>query len=287
MPREIADAGVKFASWGKTVDRFYTGSSDGKVKAWNIRKPKGHTFVRTVLAVSGAISTGAFSKNFSKLLIGDSTGKVHLLEVDDSDPNSPDQESTPTDGSLSGTRIPIKTPSALTLPEKRPKVIIPHPEPDPPPGFKRREELTAQDIALQYLEEGHLTVHPDPAIGAVQGPNYTETMLFRYEAHEEADCTLPLLPEWQAKQRYENPDREEELRLPRLSLVKSSNPTQHAYNMSLDLDFSRLSLNTQQELTRDGVDLDFEPEQKFDFELLPRSIVFKEHKTRQGRLHNI
>lgn len=251
------------------------------------------------MSVSGGISAGAFSKNYSKLLIGDATGKVHLLEVDDSDPN----DSTPTKKPLRDSRTPAQIPELLGrskdsgptktlqgsgLPEKRPKVIIPHPQPDPPPDFEQEEnELTAQEMALQYLEEGHLTMHSDPGIGAVQGPNYAETLLYCYEAHKGADGTLPLLPEWQAKQRYEVQSREEDLKLPRLPAVKSSNQSQHAQNLSLDFEFSRLSLITQQDLIRDGVDLDFEPDQKFDFELLPRSQVFKERKARQKRTHNI
>ena len=182
----------------------------------------------------------------------------------------------------------MKISRGSTLLERRPKVIIPHPQPDPPADFEREEsQLTAQELALQYLEEGHLTMHPDPSIGAVQGPNYAETLLFCYEAHEGAEGSLPLLPEWQAKQRSEIQSREEHLRLPRLPKVKTSNRSQHAQNLSLDFEFARLSLAAQQELIRDGVDLDFEPDTKFGFELLPRAAVFKERKVRQKRTHNI
>ncbi|EAA27042.3 defective in DNA methylation-9 protein [Neurospora crassa OR74A] len=34
--REHEDVGVKFTAWGRTLDRFYTGSSDGVVKVWNL-----------------------------------------------------------------------------------------------------------------------------------------------------------------------------------------------------------------------------------------------------------
>ncbi|RAL61727.1 hypothetical protein DID88_002795 [Monilinia fructigena] len=85
LPRELADTGVKFAAWGKTSDRFYTGASDGRVKAWDIKRPRGKALVREVLAASGGIGAGAFSPDFSKLIIGDATGKVHLLTRSEND----------------------------------------------------------------------------------------------------------------------------------------------------------------------------------------------------------
>jgi hypothetical protein len=326
IPDEITDSGVKFASWGRTADRFYTGSSDGKVKAWDIRKPKGNAFVRTVLSVSGGITAGAFSNNFSQLLIGDATGKVHLLGVDeDSDEKS--EQSRPDSLSISGVSgsdnldpngsgtcstasksVPRQTSAILakgsnilianpedrhapTVLAKKPKLLIAHPEPPPPAEFGLDDEdedegITARDLARQYLEEGQLKMHPDPAIGAVQGPNYMETSFFLKEAHENNDPTLPLLPEYQVKQRYQIQSQEERLELPCLPEVTSSDRSLHEKNMSLDLDFSRLALSTQEELVRDGVDLDFEPAHDFDFELCPRFSVFKEHKKQQKRINN-
>ena len=35
--REKLDTGVKFTAWGTTLDRFYTGGSDGAVNVWNVR----------------------------------------------------------------------------------------------------------------------------------------------------------------------------------------------------------------------------------------------------------
>lgn len=185
---------------------------------------------------------------------------------------------------------PANIPRGSGIRARKPKVIIPHPEPPPPAGFgleTDEEEPTAQDMAQIYLDEGQLKVHPDRGIGAVQGPNYAETLLFRYEAHEDNDGTSPLLPEWQAKQRYEVQSQEESLNLPYLPVVKNSDPELHAKNMSLDLDFSRLSLSTQNELRRDGVDLGFEPERNFDYELLPRFEMFKKQNRLQKRTHNM
>ena len=309
------DSGVKFASWGKTADRFYTGSSDGKVKAWDVRKPKGNAFVRTVLSVSGGITAGAFSENFSRLLIGDATGKVHLLGIDEEseEPGPTNASDSEEEGVGNPSRLKKLNGSdrrqtsavlakgsdvLLVNPEvyghailaKRPKVIVPHPEPPSPASFQldvENEEMTAYDMAQYYLDEGQLQMHPDPAIGAVQGPNYTETLLFLKEAHENDDPTLPLLPEYQSKQQYQIQSQERRLKLPCLPEVASSDRTLHEKNLSLDLDISRLSLATQEELARDGVDLDFWPAVDFNFELSPRFSAFKTHKGLRKRTNNL
>lgn len=247
------------------------------------------------MSVSGGITAGAFSKNFSKLLLGDATGKVHLLGIDEGS----DEESGPTNAPHSSSAVLAKGSDVLiTNPEdhyasailaKRPKVIIPHPEPPPPAGLGLdvEEEMTSQDMAQYYIDEGQLAMHPDPAIGAIQGPNYAETLLFRKEAHENDDPALPLLPGYQVKQRYQSQSQEERLKLPSLREVASSDQSLHERNMSLDFNFSGLSLSTQEELVRDGVDLDFEPAQDFNIELLPRFSVFKEHKKQRKQTHNI
>ena len=41
--------------------------------------------MRDVMSISGGISTGVFNVDCSKLLIGDTTGKIYLLSDDDSD----------------------------------------------------------------------------------------------------------------------------------------------------------------------------------------------------------
>ena len=148
-------------------------------------------------------------------------------------------------------------------------------------------EPTAQDAAQVYLEEGQLTLHSDRRIGAVQGPNYAETMLYRFDAHEDNDRTKPLLPEYQSRQQYEVQAHEEGLKLLRLPQVKSSKASAHVKNMGLDFDLSQLTLSTQEALKRDAVDLDFEPEHMFDYELSPRFDIFKESKKQQRRTHNI
>jgi hypothetical protein len=278
VPREIADTGVKFATWGRTADRFYTGSSDGRVKAWDIQAPRGQAFVRTVLAVSGGVSAGAFSTDFSKLLVGDATGKVHLLGIKDEEL---DDSSKPSGGCSSTSSRDVRrfatTSSALM--RKAPKVITPHPQPAAPAGYKFESpaviEQSAQEISKSYLEEGHLALLDDRRIGVVQGPNYAETMLYCYEAHEMSDTSMPLLPEWQARQQSEVQTKITKLVIPILPTIKSSNSAIHKKNMELDLDISQLSLSTREELNQDGVDFGLDHEHTFDFELSPRQKIFR------------
>ena len=285
IPREDADTGVKFASWGRTVDRFYTGSSDGRVKAWDVRAPRGEAFVRTVLRLSGGISAGAFSKDFSQLLIGDATGKVHLLSVNDED--SEDEEHN---GSDRAVRLQPRTQKSrgfsTTLPAKAarriPKVIIPHPEPSPPACFQSgiKPEPSAAEIARVFLEEGQITLLKNRRIGAVQGPNYSETFCYRYEAHEGNDGSMPLLPEWQVRQQWHIQEETTNISLPRLPVVTSSSSAQHRRNRALEFDFSRLSLETQAELKRDRVECTFDG--LFDYESpSPRTKIYRNYPFNQ------
>jgi len=231
--------------------------------------PKGQAFVKTVLSVSGGVSSGAFSRDFSKLLIGDSTGKVHLLEIDrdDLDDDTPQEraprreieKTTPWLPKISGRKVP-------------PRVIIPHREPTPPiDEVKRTTGETANEMGRVFLEEGQLRIHPDRRVGAVQGPNYAETMLYRFDAHEDNDCTRPLLPSIQNCQQYEIVQRHT-LHLPSLPLVSSSSQKRHARNVKLDLD---LSVAEQQRLEGDGIDLNFEPNSDFKYEMSIRTKKFK------------
>ncbi|KAH8593290.1 hypothetical protein B0O99DRAFT_547507 [Bisporella sp. PMI_857] len=265
VPREIADTGVKFASWGQTSDRFYTGSSDGKVKAWDVRAPKGQAFVRTVLSVSGGISSGAFSGDFSRLVIGDATGKVHLLGIDeDSDDDSPQERAV--------VKTAIKPTAWLrsTIPGgKAPKVIIPHHEISPPlqTDIGVKIEQTADELARTYIEEGQIRLHPDRRIGAIQGPNYAELKLYRLEEHENNDGSMPLRPTVQARQQFEILN-DPETRILRLPNMRSSNKQQHEENLKKD---SQLLPKIPVSL-RHEVELDYEPEYEFEFDEVVMSI---------------
>ena len=77
--REKVDTGVRFAQWGSTTDRFYTGSSDGVVKVWNIKHGPKDVWVQNLIQLDSGVMCGAFSDDHSKLLLGDTAGQLKIL----------------------------------------------------------------------------------------------------------------------------------------------------------------------------------------------------------------
>ena len=77
--RERSDTGVMISLWGPQGLLYYTGSSDGLVKAWDVRRHPEDVHVRDVAQVGAAIQNGAFSPDFSHLLVGDADGAIHVL----------------------------------------------------------------------------------------------------------------------------------------------------------------------------------------------------------------
>ncbi|PWY86331.1 WD repeat protein [Aspergillus sclerotioniger CBS 115572] len=79
ISREQADVGVRIALWGDRIDEFYTGASDGVLKKWDILRAPENVLVQDTAKFEEEIMCGAFSKDRSNLLIGDSAGGIHLL----------------------------------------------------------------------------------------------------------------------------------------------------------------------------------------------------------------
>jgi WD40 repeat protein len=86
--RERIDTGVRFSQWGATSDRFYTGSSDGVVKSWNVKRAPEDVLVADVANLRSIVMNGAFSPDYSRLLVGDGNGSIHVLRtgLHDDDP---------------------------------------------------------------------------------------------------------------------------------------------------------------------------------------------------------
>lgn len=261
--REKEDTGVKFTAWGTTLDRLYTGSSDGVVKVWNVRNRR-NPFVRDLLEAPGPISVGAFSPDHSKLAVGDATGRLFLLSVDRRDEHEAHFVTLPG----SNRRV------------RRPTAFLPHPEPPPPPAQTTSDgpdvmqidgEVGAQDsIAAHarraYLDSGQLILHRNPVVGAVQGPEYASTGLFRRDAHVDEDPARPLLTEFERAQR-QNLDasrgrrRRSERRLrdlfaddeARAAALRREREARHAANRGRDVEGLRWgSADLWETLLRDG-----------------------------------
>ena len=259
--REREDTGVKFTAWGSTPNRFYTGSSDGVVKVWDVGT-LGKPLVRDMLEVPAPVSFGMFSPDKSKLVIGDASGRVFLLGVDE----------------------PEKSPAAfVTLPTlgaiRRPKPVIPHPEPDPPEfdALDRRIEAASGPArGHAYLERGELRLVSNPTIGAVQGPHYAALGLYDRRAHMDGDPSKPLFAYEEAKQQASwKMFRQSSLAGSTRALGASTNvPAQHLHNTKRDLDLESLSEQLRAELLLDGADLQLNDEYDLEFEEMPSGDEF-------------
>lgn len=253
------DTGVKFTAWAASMDRFYTGSSDGVVKVWNIRgkEAKG----RVILEAPAQISHGAFSPDYSKLVIGDASGRVFILSVGE------DEEKPPSFVSLSG------PPGQGATTRRRPTPITPHPEPPPPPQLLQRRE-TSSDLGRAYVTARQLKFSGDPTVGMVQDVNYADTGLFRREAHAEYDPTRELMAYVESKQQINSKMfANAPIRTRRVKRIGASSEDddhmdidgeareagevarRYEENRRLDLDFEGLSLETREALERDRVPL--------------------------------
>lgn len=254
------DTGVKFTAWAASLDRFYTGSSDGVVKVWNIRgrEAKG----RVILEAPAQISHGAFSPDYSKLVIGDASGRVFILSIGE------DEEKPPSFISLPG------PPGRNATTRRIPTPITPHPEPPPPPQLLQTQETSA-DLGRAYVTARQLRFSGDRTVGMVQDINYPDTGLFRREAHAEYDPMRELMAYVESTQQVNskmftktpirtrhvkriwptNNNDDDGMDVDGEELKADEVARRHEENRKLDLDFEGLSLETREALERDRVSL--------------------------------
>ncbi|KAH7112160.1 Rik1-associated factor 1 [Dendryphion nanum] len=83
--RETTDTGVRYLEWGENATRLYTGSSDGVVKVWDVVRSPDDVFIRDLITADSGIMSGAFSRDYSRLVLGEVNGSVNVLEVSRSD----------------------------------------------------------------------------------------------------------------------------------------------------------------------------------------------------------
>ncbi|KAL8972030.1 MAG: hypothetical protein Q9183_000769 [Haloplaca sp. 2 TL-2023] len=149
--RENVDAGVMLSIWGSSDKDpiFYTGSSDGVIKAWDIRRSSDDAWIRDVASLSAGIQSGAMSPDGTHMLVGDAVGGVHVLSAA---PFGQGEEQ------YSGSRY--VTDPITFQPAKGPN-------PDDQSDNPGTEGIQA---AKELLESGRLEVHD--IFGAGKGPNY-------------------------------------------------------------------------------------------------------------------
>ena len=145
LDREQGDVGVAMTLWGAGKNHLYTGATDGMIKLWDVNRAPEDVLIKDVTQLEAGVASAAFSPDYAYLMIGDSTGGVHLLT---SGPGyHTEEEQKFGEG-------PIRyTPAQRNEP----------PAPDSEPG---QGQLAAQEL----LSSGQLTMHPIFGVG--QGPAY-------------------------------------------------------------------------------------------------------------------
>ncbi|KAL9584087.1 MAG: hypothetical protein Q9212_002334 [Teloschistes hypoglaucus] len=79
--REKVDAGVMLSLWDNAASMFYTGSSDGVVKAWDIFRSPKDVWVRDIARLPAGVQSGALSPDGTNMLVGDAVGGIHILSA--------------------------------------------------------------------------------------------------------------------------------------------------------------------------------------------------------------
>lgn len=245
---ETFDTGVKFTAWSKGTDRFYTGSSDGVVKVWNVRNIE-QPFLCDLMHAPAPITCGAFSPDNSWLAIGDASGRVFTFSTTDRT------------GSLAD-RIAIP---GVDRTIRRPRPFIPHPEPAAP--------VSGVELARAMLARKQIVLHPNPVVGAVQGEEYLSCGYHLREAHLDGDPSAPL--QWSRRDQQ----LRQELRHANTSGLQRKMPIlkdvevddkrleeQHTANARLDYDVDALGVEELAALMKDGADFSTEGDWDFSYE---------------------
>ncbi|KAK3062974.1 hypothetical protein LTS18_003007, partial [Coniosporium uncinatum] len=157
--RERLDTGIRFCSWGEDQTRLFTGSSDGVLKSWNIYRAPEDVLVQNVVSLNSGIMSGAFSSDFTKLVLGEVNGSVNVLEVGNDD-------------------IGIRDVEKFTL-HSAPNIYAPVVQPS--------EEVSGIAAARKLVDDGDIEYYPMgplPIRQAVQGVMYSGPFDSRPDAPE-------------------------------------------------------------------------------------------------------
>ena len=152
--REKVDAGVMLSIWGSSASLFYSGSSDGVIKAWDIMQAPEDVWMKDIACLPAGIQSGALSPDGMNMLVGDAVGGVHLLSAAPFDLVHSDLDDD--QDVLDYNPDPIK-------------FVY--------PGNKDNNNADAENPGTEGIEtvrglvqSGQMVVHP--SFGAGKGPNY-------------------------------------------------------------------------------------------------------------------
>ena len=156
VPHERTDTGVRFLSWGQNARRLYSGSSDGVVKVWDVMQSPEDMFIKDLITTNSGIMSGAFTSDYSKLVLGEVNGTANVLEVGRDDIALNDADKLAYHPYIDGDDHAADS-----------DMIIDKPIPEP-------ADTTAAEARL-WLETGQLRLAPMgglPKQQVIQGPNY-------------------------------------------------------------------------------------------------------------------
>lgn len=248
------DTGVKFTAWGASPDYLYTGSSDGVVKVWNVRTSRKKAKGRVLLEAAAQISFGAFSPDRSRLVIGDASGRIFVLSVNEEDGKP-------------ATFNPFLL--AQGIKKRAPTDVTPHRPPPPPPGLQGPTNRPSRDLGQAFVAARQLRYSGDPTVGMVQDVNYAETGMFEKGSHDNNDPSKEILAIHSGRlqenaKMYSNSNQTARTRRLRpveptdddtieLDHARRALLKRHEGNCELDLKFENLSLEIRDVLARDGI----------------------------------
>lgn len=173
--REEQDTGIRLSLWDQGGQLLYTGSSDGTIKAWNIYRSTEDALVRDVAQFDSSVMCGAFSPDYTNLLVGSSKGAVHILST------SPTTHPPDDDDSLKYHEGPYET---ITYIPSKQLIDV--------------DEERGIDSSRRLLASKHLTMHP--VFGAGQGPRYNGPYAAYAHPLGGSLATTELLPDIRATQ---------------------------------------------------------------------------------------
>lgn len=180
--REKVDAGVMLSLWDAAGSMFYTGSSDGVIKAWDILRSPEDVWVRDIAHLPAGVQSGALSPDGTNLLVGDAVGGIHILSAAPINCSANDGERDGEDGEIQTEPIEF---IAATVNQNND---------GEDPGTDGIE------ASRQLLQTGQVLFHPTFGIG--KGPNYQGPFAVSARWNNMSSGFYELLPEFSKQQAF-------------------------------------------------------------------------------------
>lgn len=175
---ELDDTGVKVFQWGNERSELFTGSSDGVLRQWDIRRAPADVLTERVVNSGIELMSGKLSPDKSAFLLGDASGSLRILT------RSPLREEAEDIGEVNFEYSHTQDLASQTTPERDES------------GHEGKQ------AAQELVDSGQIVI--DEKFGPGQGPNYAgpyATWARRAIQPHEDIKEIPLLSKYQNLQR--------------------------------------------------------------------------------------